>query len=60
MDALETGDLGNVAWTPGAENPADGLTKALRGPFLHLLETRTYRPGRVEQLRGGSFIRKLL
>ena len=35
------GDLGNVAWVPGHENPADGLTKATsgRGPLFHLLET---------------------
>ena len=25
--ALEEGDLDNAFWLPGAENPADGLTK---------------------------------
>ena len=36
MAASETGDLGNVAWTPGTENPADGLTnvESAGGPFL--------------------------
>ena len=54
LDALESGDLGNVAWIPGTENPADGLTKEKSeiGPLLNLLETGTYRPGRSEQLRG--------
>ena len=47
---------------PVTENPADGLTKAKSapGPLFHLLETCTYRPGRLEQLRGVSFIEKLL
>ena len=57
-DAMEGGGLGYVAWIPGTENPADGLTKATsdRGPLLQLLETGLYRPGRLEQLRGVSFI----
>ena len=28
LGALESGDLGNIAWIPGADNPADGLRKA--------------------------------
>ena len=62
LDALESGDLRNVAWAPGAENPADGLTE-LRGEIellSNLLETGTYRPGRLEQLPGASSIGKLL
>ena len=57
---LESGDLGNAAWIPGAENPADGLTKAKSdlGPLFHLQDTSIYRPGRLEQLRGVSFIGK--
>ena len=60
MDALGTGDLGNVAWVPGTENPADGLTKVKSeiGPFLNPLETGAYRPGASERLRGASFIGK--
>ena len=57
---MEGEDLGNVARIPGTENPADGLTKATsdRGPLFQLLETGMYRPGRLEQLRGVSFIGK--
>ena len=54
MDAVESGDLGNVAWIPGTENPADGLTKISSelGPLLYLLKTGMYRPRALEQLRG--------
>ena len=57
-DALESGDLGNVAGIPGADNPADGLARAEGdlGPFFHLPETGIFRPGRLEQLRGVSLI----
>ena len=57
LDATESGNLGNAVWIPGAENPADGLTKATsgRGPLLQLLGTGLYRPGRLVQLRGVSF-----
>ena len=60
LGAMEGGDLGNVAWIPGTENPADGLTKATsgRGPLCQLLETGLYCPGPSEQLRGASFIGK--
>ena len=58
MGALETRDLGNVAWTPGAENPADGLTKVKGeiGSLLNLLGTGAYRPGTSEHLWGVSFV----
>ena len=53
LDALEGGDLGNIAWIPGADNPADGLTKATseHGPLLQPLESGIYRPGRLGRLR---------
>ena len=62
MDALESGALGNIAWIPGTENPADGLTKISSelGPLLGLLKTGNYRPRTLEQLRGLSFVEKLL
>ena len=34
--ALGRGDLGNVYWLPGAESPADGLTK-MRSYMVTLL-----------------------
>ena len=60
-DALESGDLGYVAWIPGTEHPADGLTGATGdlGPLFHVLETGIFRPGRLAQLRGVSFIEKV-
>ena len=60
LDAMEDGDLGNVAWIPGNGNPADGLTKATsdRGPLPRLSETAIYRPGRVERLRGAASLEK--
>ena len=62
LDALESGDLGNVACIPGTENPADGLAKISSelGPLLDLLKTGKYRPRTLEQLRGLSFVGKLL
>ena len=53
MDALDSGDLGNVAWIPGTENPADGLTKISSelGPLLGLLKTGKYGPRALEQSR---------
>ena len=58
MGALDSGDLGNVAWIPGTENPADGLTKISSelGPLLDLLKTGKYRPRTLEQLRGLSLV----
>ena len=57
MDALECGALRNIAWIPGTENPADGLTKISSelGPLLDLLKTGKYRPRALEQLKGMSF-----
>ena len=62
LDAVESGDLGNVAWIPGTENPADGLTKISSelGHSLDLLKTGKYRPRTLEQLRGLSFVETLL
>ena len=61
MDAVGGGDLGNVAWIPGTENPADGLTKISSelGPLLDLLQTGMYRPRALEQQRGLSFAGEL-
>ena len=58
LGALDSGDLGNVAWTPGTENPADGLTETSSelGPLLDLLKTGKYRPRTLEQLRGVTFV----
>ena len=58
LGAMEGGDLGNVAWIPGTENPADGLTKATsdRGPLLQLLGTGLLCLGRLGQLRVMPFI----
>ena len=60
LGALASGDLGNIAWGPGTDNPADGVTKATsdHGPLLQMLESGTYRPGRSEQLKGVSFLEK--
>ena len=43
---LEDGELENVYWIPGTENPADGLTKlkSEMGPILALLETGRFQP----------------
>ena len=61
LDAMAGGDLGNVAWIPGAENPADGLTKATsdRGPLLQLLGTGLFPLERLGQLRGASFFENI-
>ena len=42
---LEDGELENVYWIPGTENPADGLTK-LRS------ETGRFQPGTLRPLKG--------
>ena len=62
MYALESGALGNIAWIPGTENPADGLTKISSelGPLLDLLETGKYRPRTLDQLRGVPFVENLV
>ena len=47
---LEVGELENVYWIPGTENPADGLTKL--GPIMALLETGRFQPGTLRPLKG--------
>ena len=51
---MEDGELENVYWIPGTENPADGLTKlrSEMGPILALLETGRFQPGVLRPLRG--------
>ena len=51
---VEEGDLDNVYWIPGTENPADGLTKirSEMGPILALLETGRFQPGLLRPLKG--------
>ena len=51
---LEDGELENVYWIPGTENPADGLTKlrSEMGPIMALLETGRFRPGLLRPLKG--------
>ena len=50
---IEEGDLDNVYWIPGTENPADGLTKIRRemGPILAPLETGRFQPGLLRPLK---------
>ena len=56
--SLEEGGLENASWPPGAENPADGLTKVRSGaiPLLRLLETGQFRPGHLRPLKVGYVI----
>ena len=51
---IEDGDLDNVYWLPGVENPADGLTKlkSEMGPIPPLLETGRIQPGLLRPLKG--------
>ena len=51
---LEDGELDNVYWLPGLENPADSLTKVRceMVPILTLLETGKFQPGALRPLRG--------
>ena len=51
---LEDGELENVYWIPGTENPADGLTKlrSEMGPIMALLETGRFQPGLLRSLKG--------
>ena len=53
---LEDGELENVYWLPGTENPADGLTKlrSEMGPIMALLETGNFRPGTLRPLKGSA------
>ena len=54
QQSLEEGELENVYWIPGTENPADGLAKlrSEMGPILALLETGRFQPGVLRPLRG--------
>ena len=54
QQALGGGDLENADWLPGAENPADGLTKEQSDvvPVLRPLEPGRYRPGQLRPLTG--------
>ena len=51
---VEDGELDNIYWIPGAENPADGLTKikSEMGPISSLLETGGFQPGLLRPLKG--------
>ena len=51
---LGDGELGNVYWIPGTENPADGLTdlRSEMGPIMALLETGRFQPGLLRPLEG--------
>ena len=51
---LEDGELENVNWPPGVENPADGLTKlrSEMGPIMTLLGTCRFQPGILRPLKG--------
>ena len=54
QQASEEGDLDNAYWLPGAENPADGLTRVRCDlvPLLRLLESGGFHRGPVRPLRG--------
>ena len=56
QQAAESGDLANVYWVPGLENPADSLTKVKSDmvPLLRLMESGCYNPGVLRPLRGIS------
>ena len=53
---LGEGELENAYWLPGAENPADRLTKVRSDavPLLRLLASGGYRPGQLRPLKGVS------
>ena len=48
------GELENVYWIPGVENPADGLNslRSEMGPIMTLLETGRFQPGILRPLKG--------
>ena len=52
----EEGELENAYWLPGAENPADGLTRARSdmAPLLRLLESGCFNWGRSRPLKGAA------
>ena len=49
----EDGELENVYWLPGTENPADGLTRvgSEMGPVMALFETGRFQPGLLRPLK---------
>ena len=51
---VEEGELDNMYWLPGTENPVDGLTKikSEMGPILALFETGRFQPGLLRPLKG--------
>ena len=53
---LDEGELENVYWIPGVENPADGLTKlrSEMGPIMTLLETGRFQPGALHPLESSA------
>ena len=54
QQAFEGGELETAYWLPGAENPAEGLTKAPSGmvPPLRPLESGRVNPGYLRPLKG--------
>ena len=52
QQALEYGGLDTAHWSPGTENPADGLTKVRSKtvPLVRLLESGRYNPGSLRPL----------
>ena len=54
QQSLDDGELENVYWIPGTENPADGLTKlrSEMGPIMALLETGRFQPRISRPLKG--------
>ena len=51
---IDEGELENVYWIPGVENPADGRAKlrSEMGPIMTLLETGRFQPGTLRPLKG--------
>ena len=54
QQSLDHGELDNIFWLPGTENPADGMTKVRSEmpPMLHLLEFGEFYPGTLRPLKG--------
>ena len=54
QQAVESGELANVYWLPGLENPADSLAKIKSDmvPLLRMTESGCYNPGLLRPLRG--------
>ena len=56
QQSLDHGELDNIFWLPGTENPADGMTKVKSDmpPMLRLLEHGEFHPGLLRPLKGVS------